>query len=187
MQPPIKQDILNILNEALYLLRTKEESDIYKLKELSDHTIHNASVFQDQDSISVAIVIYSIYKMIERYGLRTNIYAVVNAHLKRAKRFLDKNNITGYRKAIKNTFKYISRIDKRLKEFIQDVIDKAKIAKGTKVFEHGISITKAASLLGISEWDLANYVGKTTIVDEQMPVTDVGRRLLFARRLFNLR
>ena len=187
MQPPIKQDLLNILEETLLILRTKEESDVHKLKELSNHIVHNASIFQDEDSISVAVIIYSVYKMIERYGLRTHIYDVVNAHLKQAERLLRKDDMEGYRAAIHSAFKFISKTDKRLKEFIQEVIDKARITKGSKVFEHGISITKAASLMGISEWELANYVGKTTIVDEQMSMTDVGKRLLLTRRLFGLR
>ncbi len=187
MQPKIKEDLLYILNEAIIILKSKEESDIYKLKELSNHTIHNASIFQDQDSISMAVIIYSVYKIVERYGLTSRIYEVVDAYLKRAKRLLDRDDIKGYRKAIHDTFKYISKIDKRLKTFIEEVIEKAKITKGSKVFEHGISLTKAASLLGISEWDLMRYIGKTNIMDVQLPATDVRRRLIFVRRLFGLK
>ena len=163
MPQKIKEDILDILTEALIILHVKDEGDVYKLKELSDQSIHNASVFQDEDSISIAVIIYSIYKIIERYGLRTHIYDVIKAHLKRAKRALAQGNLRSYRKIIGDTFHFISITDKRLKQFVEEVIFKAKITKGTKVFEHGISTTKAASLMDISDWELMNYIGKTNI------------------------
>ena len=66
---------------------------------------------------------------------------------------------------IRNILKHIGRIDDKLKLYIDDVLDKAKIVKGSTLYEHGVSIGRAAELLGISQWELMSYVGKTKIID----------------------
>ena len=55
MDKIIKKDILSIISKTIAILKIKEEKDIIELKELSNHTIHNASIFQDEDSVSIAI------------------------------------------------------------------------------------------------------------------------------------
>ena len=53
-------DILSILQETLTALK---KGDYTALKEISNHTIHNASIFQDQDSLSIAVLIYAVHKI----------------------------------------------------------------------------------------------------------------------------
>ena len=54
----IKKDLVSVLNDLIQTLRERKETDIAEIKLLSNHIIHNASVFQDEDSISVAILIH---------------------------------------------------------------------------------------------------------------------------------
>ena len=51
MNDIIREDIIKILERVIDILAVKETKDIIELKELSNHTIHNASIFQDKDSI----------------------------------------------------------------------------------------------------------------------------------------
>ena len=60
-------NILRILTEAKEAV---ERSDSYRLKLLSDQTIHSAAIYQDADNIIVAVIIYSLGKIIEREGYR---------------------------------------------------------------------------------------------------------------------
>ncbi len=80
------------------------------------------------------------------------------------------------------TFDFINKIDTKLKLYIEEVISKAKVKKGSKLHEHGLSIARTAEVLGISQWELMNYVGKTTI--STVDGVDVKTRLNFARKLF---
>ena len=57
------ENILRIMQEAKIAL---EQKDPYKLKSLSDQTLHTATVYQDMDSIVVAVLTYSLAKIIER-------------------------------------------------------------------------------------------------------------------------
>ena len=103
MHDQVKKDILAVLNELLEILKVKEDQDILQIKELSNHVIHNASVFQDEDSISVAVLIYSLSKIIERkhgniaYDGLLNMVNLCTANLK-------VNDDESFRKSIRNIF-----------------------------------------------------------------------------------
>src|SRR3989344_9523517 len=55
--------VKEILEETKISLK---QNDSIKLKELSNQTIHAASIYQDTDSISIAIITYSLSKILER-------------------------------------------------------------------------------------------------------------------------
>ncbi len=172
----VRQDIIKILDEAIIALR---EKNISKLKEISNHTIHNASVFQDEDSVTIAVLIYALSKILER---KSNDLSWFIKELNYVKLNLVRENLQLYRKAIKNLFKTISNIDRRLRLYVQEVINKAKIKKGAKIYYHGISLARAASMLGISQWELMSYIGKTSMTE--FSSGNVKRRLSFTRKLF---
>jgi len=178
MNEKIKRDIIAILNDCLKYI---ELQDIASIKELSNHTIHNASIFQDQDSISIAVIMYALSKIFDRKGAVSK--DMINI-LKKAKSALQNNRFELYRKTVKSLIENISKEDTKLKLYIQEVIEQAQIKKGSKLYEHGISMAQAASLLGISQWDLMNYVGKTKISDAFKETVSIENRLKFTRGLF---
>jgi hypothetical protein len=180
MEDTVRNDIISVLKEVINLIKEEKYDEI---KELSNHTIHNASIFQDHDSVSIAVIIYSMSKMIERAEKNPAETAGRFSNLIRdAVSLLEKSRIDEYETAIKKIFDSISKEDERLGTFIQEIIEQAEIKKGSKLYDHGISIARSAEVLGISQWDLMSYVGKTTIT-EAAPV-DVKKRIEFARSLF---
>ncbi len=184
MNETIKKDILSILSDIIDILRVKEEKDIGEIKELSNHTVHNASIFQDEDSISIAILIYSLSKVIERKQGELGYNNIVKL-LKTAYGFLNKNNIDSYRKTIRKLFNFISTIDTKLKLYIEEVINQAQIKKGSKLYEHGISLARASEILGVSQWELMFYIGKTKITDiYETERISLKNRIEYARGLF---
>lgn len=184
MHDIIKKDIIAVLTELMDILKVREESDIIQIKELSNHVIHNASVFQDEDSVSVAILIYSLSKIIERkqkdldYG---KVLSMLNSCISGLKGGEDES----FRKSIKNLFGFIRTIDEKLKLYIHEVVNQAQIKKGCKLCEHGISIARASEVLGISQWELMHYIGKTTLIDQFSEPVNVSYRLKIARSLFS--
>lgn len=184
MHPIIKKDILAVVTELVEILKVKEKSDIAEIKELSNHVIHNASVFQDEDSISVAILIYSLSKIIERKQKDLD-YNKVLSMLNSCILSLKNNDEKLFRKSVKNIFSFIRAIDEKLKMYIYEVINQAQIKKGSKLCEHGISIARAAEVLGISQWELSHYIGKTTLMDRFSEPVNVSNRLKIARSLFS--
>ena len=184
MQDTIKKDILAVFNELIIILKSKQYTDTRKIKELSNHIIHNASVFQDEDSVSVAILMYSLSKIMERKDndLDFNkILSILNSSVSSLKNNDDEN----FRKSIKNLFNFVKTIDKKLKLYINEVINQAEIKKGCKLCEHGVSVARASQVLGISRWELMHYLGKTTLIDKFSEPVNVPQRLKFTRSLFS--
>ncbi len=184
MHEIIKKDIIAVLSDLLEILKVKEEIDIVQMKELSNHVIHNASIFQDEDSISVAILIYSLSKIIERKQ-RDMDYGRVLGMLNSCISSLKNNDDVSFRKSIKNVFNFIRSVDEKLKLYIHEVINQAQIKKGCKLCQHGISVARASEVLGISQWELLRYLGETTSIDRFSEPVHVLHRLKTARSLFS--
>ena len=180
----IKDDILTILNKALSILDRKEDKDIIELKSLSNPTIHNASIFQDEFSVSIAILIYALSKIISRSpeGFDYKLYKEL---LKDAENALKSDNRALFSSIIRKLINMISKQDAKLKLYISEVITQAQIKKGSGLYHHGISLERASNLLGISQWELMEYIGKTKQADMDRGQTNVRQRLIYARRLFS--
>lgn len=186
MNPVVEKDVLDILNSAIDILKVREEKDVVELRSLSDHTIHDASIYQDTDSVSISILIYSIFKILERTGdkLGEKDYQSIYANLCKARDLLVEKRYTDYEKQIKTIFSIINKIDQKIGLYVEEVINKAKITKGANIFRHGFSIAKVSEIMGVSQWDLLNYIGKTDIVETEKPFTNMRSRLKFAKSLF---
>jgi hypothetical protein len=187
MKDKVKEDILSVLKESLKAIKG---NDIVKLKDLSDRVIHNASMLQEEYSISIAVIIHSISKIFGRTRYRNYkewdvFYKEIVDNLNCAKVDLEKGNITEYEHHIHSLLQSIDRLGKKFRKYVIEVINKVKISKGSRIHEHGLSVGKTAELLGISEWELMEYVGGTGISDVKYNVTMTAKdRLKLARRVF---
>jgi hypothetical protein len=180
MEDKIKKDIIKIIDSALISLKDK---DSMNLGEISNNTIHNASIFQDQNSITIAVIMYALSKIINRMSkIEPNI---IN-QLTSARDALQNDHFQRYEQMIKTIIDTISSFDEKLDLYIQKVINEAEIKKGSKLYEHGISLARTADLLGITQWELMKYVGHTKIADNFNDGIDVKDRLNYTRKLFNL-
>ncbi len=187
MRKDVRQDILKIIKDSMLAIRGK---DVMKLREISNHTIHDASIYQDEYSISIAVAIYSLFKIFERPDYRNykdwDVFSKnVVDNLKRAVFALKKNDDEHYARHIKDIFEFIAKLDSKLKIYVREVFEQAKIHKASRLHEHGVSIGRTAELLGISEWEVMEYIGKTGISETDFSLSmPVDKRLKFARSLF---
>jgi hypothetical protein len=171
-----KENILKILKEVEISMRRK---DGFRLKQLSDKTNHTATVSQDADNIVVAVLVYSIGKIVERENYRNmegwNFFVeTLTKNLKLARKSLEKGDMEGFRESLGQIRNSINKIEGNLKDYISDVFYKAEINRAFKYYEHGLSSQKTAELLGVSLWDLSSYIGQSNIseakVSESVPV-----------------
>ncbi len=180
----IKVDIIAVLEQAIVLLG---KDDFAGLIEVSNHTTHNASIFQDEYSIQIAVVIYALSKILERAkveGQRISINVVTT--LKRALEYLKKNDVDSYAKEIRKVFKQVSEKDEKLHMYIKSIVEKAHIVKGSRLYSHGLSVARTAEILGVNQWDLMSFIGKTKISDDQYSPGDVAQRIGFTKKLFKV-
>ena len=160
-------NILRILNEVKEAIRKEDFSEILNL---SNQTVNTASLTQDPDNIAVAVIVYSLGKILERPKYKSlpgwdNFYkAIINSLDKSIKDIKDNNEIK-FKQDFEKISKAIARLSGKLKDYIQEVLRKAKINKASKIYEHGVSMGQTAKLLGITMFELANYVGQTDVGD----------------------
>lgn len=177
----VKKDLERVLKRAQRFINTNNSNE---LKRLSEYTIQNASVFQDSDSLSAAVVIYAISKLLERWGFDSEYAEQARNLLSSAQFSLEQDKDEEYRDSMKKLFEFASSVDKEFKLYVDKVIEKARVKKGSSLYEHGISAARAAELLGIGRWELMSYIGKTRIHDEAEAAPNTEQRLILARSLF---
>lgn len=175
-----KDNVLYILSTARKAIK---KENLTLLKELSDHTVHSASIYQDTDSITVAVIVYALSKIFERSKYTTYedwplFSKTCIENLNKAESDLKKNRIEEFRKDLLNIRQAVNKLSGHLREYIEDVFRKAMIKKASRLYEHGISLKQTADLLGISAWELAEYAGKTGISDVDLSITaDIKTRI----------
>ncbi len=182
-----RENLIDLLKRTRKALLRK---DVFVLNKLSNRTIHSSSIYNDADNIAIAVIVYSLGKVVEREkyagykewpqffriclkGIDDSIIAVQN------------NDQEALQEAVKSMRKAIEELSGHLKDYIEEVFRRASINKASRVYEHGISMQQTASLLGITIFELAEYVGKTGISDVDLSVTKPEKsRLEYVEDLF---
>lgn len=182
-----RENILDILGKAKEAVK---KENIVLIKELSNRTIHSASIYSDVDNIAVAVIVYALSKIVERkkyqgYAAWPAFFQACMNGLSIAIIALKKKDMEKFRSSLKEIRKRVSRISGHLHAYIQDVFRKAEINKASRVYEHGISMQKTAEMLGITVFELAEYAGSTGIADVDLGMTkDIKERIKTAREIF---
>ena len=182
-----KENIKRILEGTIKGIKSE---DVVKLKDLSNQTIHTASITQDPDNIAIAVIIYSLSKIIERKDYRERpgldrFYDNIINEIEHSIYAIRKRDDRHLRIHIERLIKRLEGVSGKLKKYIQEVIEKARINKASRIYEHGISMEKTAKLLGITIWELANYAGQTGIPDVNLAKTmEIKDRIKIAENIF---
>lgn len=180
--------LINVLEETKEAI---DKEDVLKLGELSNQTIHSASTNQDTGSITIAVIVYALSKIIERKDtLKIKNW---NTFIKKiggvftlAIKALKEDKIDKYEKYMEMTRRAITSTSLNIKPYIQDVMRKASINKASKIYEHGISLGQTAEILGITEWELSEYSGQTRVADVPFNMSwDVAKRAKMALEFFS--
>jgi len=181
------ENILVILEQAKKAIQKEE---IVEIKDLSNQTIHTASIYQDPDNISLAVVLYALSKILERSNYRDykewpKFQKFYEESIERAILALKRKDLDLYREQIDNIREYEKKLSGNFKEHLEEVFRKAQINKASRLYEHGVSLEKTAKILGVTLWELNNYVGKTGIADVNLAYTmDIEDRIKIAQEIF---
>ena len=182
-----KEHVISMLKEVDEAIIQK---DVLKLKDLSNQTIHSASIYQDPDNITLAVIIYSLSKLLERSEYRENkdwpkLIEGFITHVGKAITFLEKNEDEKFSTELQEIRDSIDHFSGDFKKQIQDVFQKASINKASRIYEHGISMEKTSKLLGVSLFELASYAGSTATSDVDLGITlPVSKRIKYVQDFF---
>ncbi|MBT3814616.1 hypothetical protein HOE37_05105 [Candidatus Woesearchaeota archaeon] len=184
MRREVKKEILNDLTKTIEILKQRELQDVEQLKDLSDHSIEDVALYKNLDLISVTVLIYSIYKVVRQ--MKEENYKDLIAELEFARNHLQQGNFARYNKSVKSLFKIVRSANASVKTHLQDVMDAARIKKGAVLLQKGLSLGQAAGLMGLSNWDLQQYAGRTKVMDSHYVSVSAKKRLELALKLFGV-
>ncbi|HIG93114.1 TPA: hypothetical protein HA242_05420 [Candidatus Woesearchaeota archaeon] len=185
MKEEIRKEILYDLAKAVEIMEVREQKDVEELKVLSDHGIEDVALHKDLDLISVTVLIYSLYKVVQ--SLKEEEYQEILSQLKFARQYIEKVDLGKYNRSIKNVFGLVQKASPTVREHLQDVMEAAKIKKGTALLQRGLSIGQAAGLMGLSNWDLQQYAAKTPFLSEHWESIAAEKRMMSALKIFGVK
>ncbi len=183
-----KENILKILEGTKASI---QKGDAVTIKNLSNQTTNTAALTHDPDNIAVAVIVYSISKLLEREGYRKlpgwdEFYNAIFKCIDDAIISIKSNDETKIKENLDCLRNSLIKVSGSLKKHIQDIFRKASINKASRLYEHGISMEKTAHLLGITMFELASYAGQRAEISEAPIVKgiDVKSRINLAMEMF---
>jgi len=183
-----KENILKILEGTKASI---QKGDATTINNLSNQTTNTIALTHDSDNIAIAVVIYSISKLLERPDYQklpgwNEFYNTIFKGIDNIITSIKSNDEAKIKEDIGCLRKSLIKVNGNLKKYIEDVFRKASINKASKLYEHGISMEKTARLLGITMFELASYSGQKEQVSET-PIAkeiDVKSRIKLAMEMF---
>lgn len=185
-----KKEIEHVIDVLRNTQRALKNGDSYTLNQLSDQTIHQASLEQHTDSITIAVLIYSLNKIISKKSKVNqkkwnSFVSRFNNEIESSIRELKNKNIEEFTRHLEHA-KDLLAGETSFKTNIQEVLKKAALNKASRIYEHGISLAQTARLLDITQWELAEYIGQRSIPDNPYNETvDVKKRAKLALSFFS--
>ncbi|MCH7850812.1 MAG: hypothetical protein IH845_04180 [Nanoarchaeota archaeon] len=180
----------NILSILKGVRRFIQEDNPHEIKELSNRVVSQAAITQNPDTIVVAVLVYSIGKVLEREYYRKMhgwdlFYSSVTKNLNSSIKALERGEIDKARVYYGRIRNSINSIEGNLGIYIKDIFRKAEINKAFKLYEHGLSSEQTANLLGISLWDLSSYIGQSHISNAKHAISlPIKKRIKIAEDIF---
>ncbi len=182
-----KTDIIELLKKVKEALL---QENFRKIENLSDHIIHSATILQDEYTTTLSVTVYALGKILSKPKLiqnrkkwndfKTNVLKIINELIA----LVEEEDWENYLVKIRQLSETIETLDEDYSNYVGLLLRSAKIKKGSKMVEHGISKGKVAELLGISLWELSTYAGSRS---KRFPISpkrkSVSKRLSFLRKI----
>ena len=187
MLPDARTDVLSTLQEAVAAIKDRRYAELHAI---SDHVLHAITVYQDSDIVNLAVSIYALSKILEteKYQNQPKIKIFsknILLLLQTASNQLKKENYSGFSETLSKILDSIEGFSASIKFYIENILHFARIKKGTKLYEHGLSLGKAAELAGVTKWELMPAIGETAIHEQVLtPQKLNARRLDFIGKIF---
>lgn len=187
MNEDVRCDLINTLHSIKLAL---EKRDAEELKELSNHTMHCTTIYEEKRAVYIAIIAYSLGKTLEKggpenvevsvfeefiNGLFQNFGALIS--------FLENKDFEKFDNSLSEMMRAISEFETSFGKYILDVLHFAKIQKGARIYEHGLSLSKIAEMIGVSKWELMSKVGEAKEHKGATPPKNIKERFEKIRKL----
>ncbi len=164
-----------------------DQNDPYNLRRLSNKLIEEAISVDDRRMIDLSLVSYALSKlMLKSHFVKSKEWEIFKkkllTDLRDAKQ--DLKTKKDLPKILNIVIKDITEFDREAGRYATDVIRHARVKQASRAYALGVSLTKAASLTGVSKKELLDYVGVTKIHEHPFTQTmDLKERYDIAKKV----
>ena len=157
MKKVMQKSLTKDLKKTIDILQLREKGDREELRKLSDHTIGDVALYKNLDAVSLAVLIYSLYKVY--HCLSDENHDLLLKSLLKAYDDISSGNLGSYNQNLKKAFSIVKKCNAAVKTHVGDVFEAAKLKKGSTLVGHGLSVARAANVMGLTRWELLSYTG----------------------------
>lgn len=162
------------MKHVLEMLDIFKKSDSRLLRSLSNKIMVDGFVQKNKDLIRLSIVAHSLSRLVEKeyYKRDKNYWQSFSTKM----RGLLKDLAEG-KENISEIEKTVIELDKHFGRYKDNIIHHSRIKQGSTLYAWGMSLTLAAKLVGVPEYELMKQSGRTKIVDEEGLGKTISERL----------
>jgi len=159
-----------------------EKQDIFALKEIGNKAIEEAALANDKELARVALIIYALHKMstkqhIVRHDRWADIKHDILFDLKKAAAAIEADNAKEFEYRLKAAIDSVKTTDQDLGNYVQNIVEKARVKYGSTAYSFGLSLGQSAALTNADKKQLLRYIGVTRIADRDVVTMGIGARL----------
>ncbi len=190
MDTKAKNDVLGVLKETVAAIEGNKHADLHAI---SDHVLHAIVLYQDKEIVDLAVAVYALDKILEteKYKSHPKMKSFLKYSLnslKLAGKQLQQNRFSDYSSTLKGILASIAGFSKAIRFYVDDILHFARIKKGEKLYEHGLSLGKAAELAGVTKWELMPAIGETAIHEKIIaPKHSIENKIRHAKKIFKVK
>jgi hypothetical protein len=179
MTADVKHDMIDMLYHVKDALERLDSAD---LSDWSNHLIHAAAIYRDKRAVFLAIIAYSLAKSVEKKDSAKDAWDSFQENMLKdivaAVEALEKEDIKTFDLMVKSMLKRIADFDKSFSNYVEYVLEFSKLQKGARIYEHGLSLSSVAEMMGVSKWDLMRKVGETKAQEYKYLITKSSKERL---------
>ncbi|MFH1239598.1 MAG: hypothetical protein V1672_00070 [Candidatus Diapherotrites archaeon] len=169
----------NMLSEARNAF---SKSDVFKLRELSNEAVRNASLNNDKFMAEIAILAYALHKLSSKEHItKSRQWETIKKNILRSMSktisLMESENLKEFKQSLKEVVESVSDADTHLGYFSQTLYSKARIKVASTAYSLGMSLSQAVDLTDADKSRLLSYIGGTRISDEEVVHLGIAERL----------
>lgn len=162
------------MDHALKILEAFRDGNSRELRSLSDKIMADGFVRKDSQQVRLAVVAHALSKIAEKdyYKRKKEFW---NGFVQSMEDLLPR--LAEGERLLDKLEQVIIKLDEHFGRYKNDIIHHSQIKRGSTLYAWGMSLTMAAELVGVPEYELLMQVGRTKIVDEEGLGRPVSKRL----------
>lgn len=178
----------NLSFDVQEVLRLFDEKRVFDLRGMSSRLIREAALNNDYAKAELGVISYSLHKLESKQHFVNSpqwgrLKKTIKEDLQNAKIALEAHDTKLFLESLKKVIQHITRIDAEIGNYALGIYEKAKVKGASLAYSYGLSIAQSAQLTGADKKELQEYIGATTMHDEELETKDMTARVKELRGL----